>query len=99
MGSYTKDQVVDEYYQNFLKYGNISTCPLNRPFVLSSTPASSINYCVKCPDATPFFDFSGKKCIACATGQTVDPATQNCGYPPRNSNYTYGPNFNNSNSS
>lgn len=98
LGAYSMDRVIDEFYQIYLSYNNISSCPINRPFILSSTPAATINSCVQCPPATPYFDISAKRCIACQSGQSIDPNTTNCGYPLRNSNYTYGPNFNNSNS-
>lgn len=93
LGSFTMDQLISEFYDRSLKYANISNCPLERPFMPTIVPQNTQNSCIKCPESKPYFDVSTKQCSSCINEQSLDLATRKCGYPKRNSNYTYGPNY------
>lgn len=60
----------------------------------STTPASSISSCIQCTDSNrPYFDMSTRSCISCGSEMQLDKSTRKCGFVPKNSNYTLGPNY------
>ena len=87
------DDLIDEYYTRSMDYANISNCPLDTPFYASKIPTEGVGRCIACVSSEPVFDVSQKKCIACPPDYDPNTTSHKCEPLPKNSNYTYGPNY------
>lgn len=66
-----------EYYLNLFKFmtsNNVTNCPASAPYVLNGT-----KNCSQCSGATPLFDISQAKCVACPDFYIFNSTTHTCG--------------------
>lgn len=86
LGNMTIDDLIEQYYQRSIRYDNITNCPIEFPFFDGKQ-------CILCPNATPAFDISQKKCIACPPDSRIDNSQKKCVPNTHYTNWTNLVNF------
>lgn len=71
LGNMTIDDLIEQYYQRSIRYDNITNCHVETPFFDGKQ-------CIICPTATPIFDISQKKCLACPAETKIDNSQKKC---------------------